>query len=211
MLVEEDEDGSSTSDLSSDASERARRELWEAHVAEQERRDPNVGGYDIDPGRPCILSEMEPNYTRGARLEDLELVPALTDVALSRRDTVDAGGFDGVWAASLVNGCEYEGEWRGGLPHGRGSLRWPDGTSYSGDIRHGHMTGEGTYLYATGVEYHGQVVDGLRHGVGLMLVPRPRYARYQGEWNRGQRHGHGVLLLTCAWCVRALAPLDPKP
>ena len=198
VLVEEDEDGSSIADLASEDSERERREIQEALLAEQLKRDPLWGGYEIDPTRPTVLSECQPAYTGGARREDLDIVAAVTDAALSGRD--DAGGVDGAgregkWAAVLVNGCEYEGEWRGGLMHGRGTLRWPDGTTYTGDLCRARITGEGSYYYSTGVEYHGQVLEGERHGEGLMVVPRPRFARYMGAWRRGKRHGHGVLRL----------------
>ena len=198
VFVEEDEEGSSIVDLASEDSERERREIEEALLAEQVKRDPQWGGYEIDPTKPNVLSEFEPRYTGGTRREDLEIVAAVTDAALSSRDEVggvDCAGREGKWSATLVNGCDYEGEWHGGLMHGRGTLRWPNGTTYTGDLRHSRLSGEGSYYYTTGVEYHGQVLDGERHGEGLMLVPRPRFARYMGSWRRGKRHGRGVLRL----------------
>ena len=38
-------------------------------------------------------------------------------------------------------------------------------------------------------------MQGERHGEGLLVIPRPRYAQYKGSWVKGKRHGRGVLRL----------------
>lgn len=84
--------------------------------------------------------------------------------ALSTLTGMDCEERNGEWSATFGNGCVYQGEWHGGLPHGRGTLRWPDGTTYTGDVTKGEITGEGSYYYPSGVEFHGQVLGGVRHG-----------------------------------------------
>lgn len=190
LLVEEDEDGSSIGQHS--------EHLEDALLDEQMKRDPLLGGYQIDPSRPCILSGMQSKYTGGARREDLDILAPVTDVAVSNREEVGGEGWqerEGRWSATLLNGCEYDGEWHGGLMHGRGTLRFADGTIYTGDIQHGRLIGEGSLYYRSGVEYHGEVMQGERHGEGLLVIPRPRYAQYKGSWVKGKRHGRGVLRL----------------
>ncbi len=176
VLVEEDEDGDSI-DLSSEDSARERRELEEALLAEQARRDPLTGGFEIDPARPRVLSEFEPSYEGGARQQDLDVVDRVTDVALRSRGMT--GG-----AVCLLNGCKYEGEWRGGIPHGRGTLCWDDGTTYTGDINKGEITGEGSYFYPSGVEYHGQVGLGVRQGEEHCVLHRHTHTHTHTQTHR---------------------------
>ncbi|XP_061443337.1 ALS2 C-terminal-like protein [Rhineura floridana] len=66
----------------------------------------------------------------------------------------------------------YEGEWRLGQPHGKGTLTWPDGRNYVGDFK-----------------------EGLEHGFGICLVPRAsrdRYDCYKCHWREGQMNGYGI-------------------
>uniref|UniRef100_A0A8D2Q640 ALS2 C-terminal like n=1 Tax=Varanus komodoensis TaxID=61221 RepID=A0A8D2Q640_VARKO len=66
----------------------------------------------------------------------------------------------------------YEGEWRLGKPHGKGTLMWPDGRNYVGDFE-----------------------EGLEHGFGICLVPcasEDRYDCYKCHWREGRRSGYGI-------------------
>ena len=116
-----------------------RRDPWEeleglSPPAPRHPLDPPVGDFSLNASRPCVLSAMVPGgggARRGVRREDLDIAPEVTDAALIRRDEAGAGeGREGTWGATLLNGCSYQGEWRGGLPHGHGSLSWTDGTTY---------------------------------------------------------------------------------
>ncbi|XP_027441296.1 ALS2 C-terminal-like protein isoform X2 [Zalophus californianus] len=116
----------------------------------------------------------------------------------------------------------YEGEWCRGRPHGRGTLKWPDGRNHVGNFcqglehgfgirlvpqgpedrfdcykchwREGSMCGYGICEYGTDEVYKGYFRAGLRHGFGV-LASAPRAlqpCKYTGHWERGQRSGYGV-------------------
>nr|XP_012626502.1 ALS2 C-terminal-like protein isoform X2 [Microcebus murinus] len=116
----------------------------------------------------------------------------------------------------------YEGEWCRGRPHGKGTLKWPDGQNHVGDFRQGlehgfgirlmpqasedrfdcykchwqegRMSGYGICEYGTEEVYKGYFQEGLRHGFGV-LESAPQAARpfrYTGHWEKGQRSGYGI-------------------
>ncbi|XP_004614572.2 ALS2 C-terminal-like protein [Sorex araneus] len=116
----------------------------------------------------------------------------------------------------------YEGEWCQGKPHGKGTLKWPDGRNHVGDFcqglehgfgirlvpqasedkfdcykchwREGCMDGYGICEYSTEEVYKGYFREGLRHGFGV-LESAPQTLephKYTGHWERGQRSGYGV-------------------
>lgn len=68
-------------------------------------------------------------------------------------------------------GLYYEGEWRGGLMHGHGTLKLPGGDEYVGQMRSGRANGVGRVIDSTGEVYEGPFVDGHRHGRGKTTLP----------------------------------------
>ncbi|XP_058534644.1 ALS2 C-terminal-like protein isoform X2 [Ochotona princeps] len=116
----------------------------------------------------------------------------------------------------------YEGEWQRGRPHGKGTLKWPDGRNHVGDFcnglehgfgvhlvpqppedkfdcykchwRAGSMNGYGICEYGSDQVYKGYFQAGLRHGFGILESPpqASRPFKYTGHWERGQRNGYGV-------------------
>ncbi|XP_028642895.1 ALS2 C-terminal-like protein isoform X2 [Grammomys surdaster] len=116
----------------------------------------------------------------------------------------------------------YEGEWRQAKPHGKGTLKWPDGRNHVGDFcqglehgfgiclvpqasedkfdcykchwREGRMCDYGICEYGTDQVYKGYFQAGLRHGFGILdSAPQaPQTFRYTGHWERGQRSGYGI-------------------
>ncbi|XP_047551603.1 ALS2 C-terminal-like protein isoform X4 [Lutra lutra] len=66
----------------------------------------------------------------------------------------------------------YEGEWCWGRPHGRGTLRWPDGRNHVGSF-----------------------CQGLEHGFGIRLVPQAsedKFDCYKCHWREGSMCGYGI-------------------
>ena len=84
----------------------------------------------------------------------------------------------------------YTGEFRRGLKHGQGTMRWSDGRKYVGAWREGHRCGLGRLTKDGVLVYDGQWSDGSPNGRGTMLSPDG--AQYTGELQVGRRHGSGV-------------------
>nr|KAF6473122.1 ALS2 C-terminal like [Rousettus aegyptiacus] len=66
----------------------------------------------------------------------------------------------------------YEGEWCQGRPHGKGTLKWPDGRNHVGNF-----------------------CQGLEHGFGIRLVPQAsedKFDCYKCHWRQGSMCGYGI-------------------
>ncbi|XP_019336256.1 ALS2 C-terminal-like protein isoform X2 [Alligator mississippiensis] len=71
-----------------------------------------------------------------------------------------------------LKNAAYEGEWCWGKPHGKGTLKWPDGRNHVGDFK-----------------------EGLEHGFGICLIPRvseDRFDCYKCHWFEGKMRGYGI-------------------
>ncbi len=64
------------------------------------------------------------------------------------------------------NGSVYSGQWRDGRMHGNGAMRWEDGSRYSGNWVHGKREGYGSYHWPWGDSYVGGWKDNRMHGQG---------------------------------------------
>uniref|UniRef100_A0A3P8Q1P4 Alsin-like PH-like domain-containing protein n=1 Tax=Astatotilapia calliptera TaxID=8154 RepID=A0A3P8Q1P4_ASTCA len=90
----------------------------------------------------------------------------------------------------------YEGRWLSGKPNGRGVLKWCDGRIYTGAFKNGLEDGFGEFVAPNKTlnkndHYQGYWKDGKMHGLGTY-----RYASgevYDGSFQEGVRHGHGML------------------
>ena len=85
----------------------------------------------------------------------------------------------------------YEGEWKDGLQHGRGTFHFAAGEKYEGDWRNGKPNGRGVKTYADGRRYDGEWKDNAKHGRGRLTWADG--ASYEGDWVSDAYHGHGVL------------------
>ena len=111
-----------------------------------------------------------------------------------------------VGSVTYENGDHYEGGLHNGLPHGRGTIIYADGSRYDGEFRHGNRY-DGMLTYADGSQiefrsgerigtptasftnpdgshYDGEVLNGLPHGDGKMTWPNG--VHLEGEWRKGQ-------------------------
>ena len=115
-----------------------------------------------------------------------------------------AGLFSGQGKATFVTGQTYEGQWENGLMHGTGVYTWNNGVVYKGTVVRGHLTGKAELRWPGGNVYVGATVEGYREGKGKFQMSRmdgvdemadeDGVITYDGEWYRGRRHGHGVLM-----------------
>lgn len=74
--------------------------------------------------------------------------------------------------------------------HGKASMQFPDGTCFDGSIASNAITGPGVVSYDA-MRYHGSLVDGKHHGSGVLEVMGGG-AKYEGDFQRGHRHGIGT-------------------
>jgi hypothetical protein len=78
------------------------------------------------------------------------------------------------------NGSVYIGQWRNGKMHGNGAIKWNDSSSYSGQWSEGKRTGYGTYTWPNGDTYVGQWKENQMCGEGIFYYQDGRIRR--GIW-----------------------------
>ncbi|XP_044537672.1 ALS2 C-terminal-like protein isoform X1 [Gracilinanus agilis] len=116
----------------------------------------------------------------------------------------------------------YDGNWFWGKPHGKGTLKWPDGRNHVGDFHQGlehgfgirlvphgaedkydcykchwwegQMQGYGICEYADESMYKGYFRDNLRQGFGVLesSPQAPQPFKFMGHWHRDKKNGYGV-------------------
>lgn len=52
---------------------------------------------------------------------------------LSSKDKFDKNAPTVIKEYTYTTGAVYNGEWKGGLRHGKGTMKWPDAASYEGE------------------------------------------------------------------------------
>ena len=81
------------------------------------------------------------------------------------------------------DGGVYEGTFRGGLQHGKGTYKLPNGYEYSGDWVDGEIKGEGVARFPNGSVYEGTFDKGKPDGFGKITFADG--GTYEGEWQAG--------------------------
>ncbi len=87
---------------------------------------------------------------------------------------------------------KYDGKYRKGMRHGRGTCVWPDGSKYVGMWKFDTMNGKGVFT-KDGYKYDGYWQNGMKNGRGTLTFPDGSY--YTGSFKDDQFHGFGVLKL----------------
>ncbi|MDC0900013.1 hypothetical protein OAS11_01580 [Paracoccaceae bacterium] len=107
---------------------------------------------------------------------------------LEYKGTWKKGLFHGKGTLRYANGSTYKGEFFGGAKNGYGHYISPKGYEYIGDWVGGKQTGKAQVNYKNGDLYKGKVKDGLRHGPGeLFQVSSSR--NYKGKWTKDTLQG----------------------
>ncbi|NXI87120.1 AL2CL protein, partial [Rhipidura dahli] len=120
-----------------------------------------------------------------------------------------------------LRGATYEGEWLRGKPHGKGTLKWSDGSNHVGNFREGlehgfgirliprrsgdrsdcykchwsqgRMRGYGICEYGNDSVYKGYFRDNARHGFGILESSASRNSfKYTGHWEKDKKNGYGI-------------------
>jgi 1-phosphatidylinositol-4-phosphate 5-kinase len=67
---------------------------------------------------------------------------------------------------TYTSGAVYEGQWLGGLRHGKGSMTWLDGTTFEGHWEFNAAYGEGTIEQPGSDSYKGNWRNNMFFGQG---------------------------------------------
>ncbi len=91
---------------------------------------------------------------------------------------------------------KYEGQVKGGLPHGQGTLYSPNGDRYVGEHRNGDFSGQGTYYFSdtgpfAGNRYEGEFRDNRPTGQGTFYSKSGDV--YTGKWAAGNPIGGSLV------------------
>lgn len=78
------------------------------------------------------------------------------------------------------NGSVFSGQWSNGKMHGNGSVRWEDGSVYTGQWVRGKRTGYGTYTWANGESYVGEWKENEMCGKGIFYYNNGKVKK--GTW-----------------------------
>ena len=101
------------------------------------------------------------------------------------------GGFaQDVVTKQYDDGGVYEGTFKDGKQHGRGTYRLPNGYVYEGDWVDGEILGQGKATYPNGSVYEGQFKGGKPDGKGKITYADG--GSYEGDWVQGEINGEGV-------------------
>ena len=96
------------------------------------------------------------------------------------------------WYTNGVPTTQYEGELKGGLADGHGTVRG-GGEEYAGEWRAGSlMLTNGTIKYAHGKWYRGEIKDGFKMGQGEELMKGG--VKYVGDFKYDRFNGKGTML-----------------
>ena len=86
---------------------------------------------------------------------------------------------------------KYKGTWKKGLFHGKGILKYSNGSTYKGEFFQGSKNGYGHYTSSEGYEYIGDWAGGRQ--TGKAQVNYKNGDLYTGKVKNGLRDGHGEL------------------
>ena len=99
------------------------------------------------------------------------------------------------------DGQVYVGEFKDGNCHGQGTMTNPNGSSYVGEFKNNKMHGQGTEIMLDGAKYVGEFKNNMLDGKGIMTYSadespynKSRVKTYEGEWKEGKQHGQGTMI-----------------
>jgi len=101
-----------------------------------------------------------------------------------------AGKMHGKGIMRYENGSIYDGEWDSGKRQGYGKYHWSNGDLYDGEWKSDNREGQGTHVYANGSSYSGEWSNGKRCGKGTMSYENGNI--YEGDFVENKWEGRGV-------------------
>ena len=127
--------------------------------------------------------------------DDLDQYQNYQDLVINGRQyrgDVKDGVPHGFGSELWPNGSIYEGIYVSGRRKGQGRLVWAEGNSYEGTFENDEMSGYGTFTWNNGDKYEGMFKHSKMHGEGSFTWSNGN--RYIGGYSNGIRHGFGIFL-----------------
>lgn len=87
-------------------------------------------------------------------------------------------------AFTWYDGRNFQGDFKDGKMHGKGSYFWPDGSRYIGEYERGKRHGWGVYTALNGMEYEGTWNNGVQDGYGY-FIPKEGEKKRKSLWLKG--------------------------
>jgi len=156
------------------------RNIWVKGLVRSIAGSSRNGGSNLPPVTRNVTYE----FTRG------ELKGAVFKGSMTQARMHGKGSLE------YPDGSCYSGEWRNGVQQGWGTLNTKDGTTQEGTWKQGKLRGRGIVRLSDGSCYEGDLVDAQPHGHGIKKEGKfMGYGAsvYVGEWEKGVRHGYGVM------------------
>ena len=160
-------------------------ELRDTAMERLERATSHLSSSELSYAKR-LAREWKPTYEVPSPPSSSSSQPHVSDSPASTSAQIQSGSF------TYDDGSTYEGEFKDGKVHGKGTYFWPDGTTYTGDFLDGLPSGTGTLRWPTGGVYTGDFVDGEPEGTGTITWPTGGV--YIGDFADGQPDGTGKLV-----------------
>ena len=98
---------------------------------------------------------------------------------------------DGRGQYKFKDKSNYEGQFKNGYLHGKGTLVFNEG-KYTGQFKRNRRDGEGKIMFNSGDSYIGQFKQNLFHGKGKFTYANGDV--YKGHWSDGKKEGFGTYI-----------------
>ena len=89
-----------------------------------------------------------------------------------------------------IKRVKYIGQVLNGVPEGKGTIYWNEGSRYEGDWKNNKKEGKGILYWSSGNRYEGEFKNGAYDGKGIMYYTDGD--RYEGEWKKDNKEGKGI-------------------
>lgn len=123
---------------------------------------------------------------------DAKKAESSQNVSNGSLECVSGNCVNGRGVAKDIKGDLYNGEFKDGLYHGEGSIKFANGAEYIGTFRNGIVGGgDGVFTRKNGDQYIGHWENGRMNGIGSGIWVEG--TKYIGFWKNNHFHGSGVL------------------
>ena len=124
---------------------------------------------------------------------DVEMISPIFEPFEGKLGFDARGNVEGPARVTFPSGNVYEGQFKGGRSHGRGTFTWAHGAVFEGDYKRGRKHGQGTMKYATGDRYIGEFENDKKHGRGIYTWAHGDV--FEGNYQNDVMHGGGAYTL----------------